>query len=88
MNQKHMASIPFRVHTQNDFMCLAKWIFLNATFMYPSLSIPQCIMSKKTERSSMNPTETWILPSLLLTSYSYEGHFTLIFPRAVMVVVG
>ena len=83
-----MASIPFRVHTQNDFMCLAKWIFLNATFMYPSLSSPQCIMSKKTERSSMNPTETWILPSLLLTSYSYEGHFTLIFPRAVMVVVG
>lgn len=83
-----MASIPFRVHTQNDFMCLAKWIFLNAAFMYPSLSIPQCIMSKKTERSSKNPTKTLVLPSLLLTPHSYVVHFSLLFPRAVVVVVG
>lgn len=26
-----MASISFRMHTRNDFMCLAKWIFPNAT---------------------------------------------------------
>lgn len=77
-----MASISFRLHTQNDFMCLVKWIFLNATFTYLSPFIPQCIMSKSTERSSKNPTKTWILPSLLLTPHSYIGYFPLLFLRA------
>lgn len=75
MNQKHMASISFRMHTRNVFMYLAKWIFLNATSTRPSPFSPKHIISRRTGRSSKNPTKTWNLPSLLLTPQSYVGHF-------------
>ena len=79
MNQKYMSSISFRMHTQDDFMCLEKWIFLNATFMCPPPLSSQHIVPKRTERSSKNPTKTWILLSLLLTPQSDIGHFPIYF---------